>query len=353
MENFEKLLQLGKRIYNNKMVTQKDEQGNTILSDEDAIKSLCAKVFTKNGEINSMEELRSFNKLIVETADLEAKANFQQVISLVSDYQTVGRYDNVVYKVPKTSKVSLSLSASTSGVDFVKIPSSATKTPAKPEQYQFGVQYSIEEMINDPVNAFRNAVNLVMEEKTKFIFKKVMTVIKAGKDAGKIPSGQISELANLTLASYRKIESKLLRYGRGVKPILVADRNFIDALALKQASEAITNGGNTYYITDDMRNSLLRDTNIEQVSKTICVATDNPFVDSANSKVDLPVDEALVVAGGDKSPIMIREFGNLRTAQDMPSIEKEQVLMKCDLKIDVTLLLGSAMAFISDSSITL
>lgn len=353
MADFEKTLEMGRRIYNNKMINKKDEQGNTILSDEDAIKALCAKVFTKNGEINSLEELRSFNKLIVETAETEAKANFEQVINLLSDYQTVGRYDNVVYKVPKTSKVSLALSASASGVDFVKIPSRATKTPAKPEQWQFGVQYSIEEMINDPVNAFRSAVDMVMQEKTKYIFNKIMTVVKAGKDAGKIPTGQVSEVANLTLASYRKIESKLLRYGRGVKPILVADRNFIDGMALKQASEAITAGGNTYYITDSMRESLLRDTNIEQVSKSICVATDNPFTDDANSKVDLPVDEALVVAGGDKSPIMVREFGAMRTAQDMPSIEKEQVLMKIDLKLDVTMLLGQAMAYISDSSVTL
>lgn len=353
MADFDKMLEMGRRIFNGKMIDKKDENGVTILSDEEAIRALCSKVFTKNGEINSMEELRSFNKLIVETAEAEAKANFEKVVNLISDFQTVGRYDNVVYKVPKTSKVSMALSASTSGVDFVKIPSRATKTAAKPEQYQFGVQYSIEQMINDPVNAFRDAVNLVMEEKTKFIFKKVMTVIKAGKTAGKIPSGQVSEVANMTLASYRKIEGKLLRYGRGVKPIMVADRNFIDALALKQASEAITAGGNTYYLTDDMRNALLRDTNIEQVSKTICIATDNPFTDDLNSKVDLPVEEALVVAGGDKSPIMIREYGSMRTAQDMPSIEKEQVLMKIDYKLDVTMLLGQAMAYLIDSSVTL
>ena len=353
MADFEKMLEMGRRIYNNKMIEKKNENGETILSDEEAISVLCAKVFTKNGEINSMEELRSFNKLIVETAELEAKANFEQVINLVSDFQTVGRYDNVVYKVPKTSKVSMAISASSSGVDFVKIPSRATKIPAKPDLHQFGVQYSIEQMINDPVNAFRDAVNLVVEEKTKYLFKKIMTVIKTGKAAGKIPSGQVFEFSNLTLAYYRKIENKLLRYSRGVKPIMIADRNFIDALALKQATEAVTNGGNAYYLTDDIRNALLRDTNIEQVSRTICIATDNPFVDDLNSKVDLPVDEAFVVAGGDKSPIMIREYGSMRTAQDMPSIEKEQVLMKIDYKVDVTLLLGQAIAYIVDTNVTL
>lgn len=350
---FEKLLDLGRRVYNNKMVETKDEQGKIILSDEEAIKALCSKVFTKNGEINSLEELRSFNRLIVETAELEAKGNFQQVINLVSDFKTVGRYDQVVYKVPKTSKVSMALSSSNSGVDFVKIPSKATKITAKPEQYQFGVQYSIEEMINDPVNAFRNAVNLVMEQKVKFIYNKIMAVTKAAKTASKIPSGQVSEVANLTLSSYRGIENKLLRYGRGVRPVMVADRNFIDALAIKQGSEVIVAGGSTYYITDELRNSLLRDINIEQVSKTICVATDNPFVDDMNSKVDLPVNEAIVLAGGEKSPYMIREFGAMRTAQDMPSIEKEQVLMKIDYKVDVTLLLSQAIAYIYDSAVTL
>jgi hypothetical protein len=350
---FEKLLQLGTRIYNNKMTETKDEQGNIVLSDEEAIKALCSKVFTKNGEINSMEELRSFNKLIVEVADTQAKANFEQVINLVSDFKTVGRYDNVVYKVPKTSKVSMALSASATGVDFVKIPSRATKTPAKPEQYQFGVQYSIEQMINDPVNAFRDAVNLVMEQKVKFIFNKIMTVTKAAKTAGKIPSGQISEVANIALANYRTIENKLLRYGRGVRPVMIADRNFIDALALKQGEIISSVSSSASYLTDELRASLLRDTNIEQVSKTICVATDNPFVDDMNSKVDLPVSEALVLAGGEKSPFMIREYGAMRTAQDMPSIEKEQVLMKIDYKLDVTLLLGQAIANIYDSSVVL
>lgn len=348
---FEKLLQLGQRIYNGKMIETKDEQGNILLSDEEAIRALCSKVFTKNGEINSLEELRSFNKLIVEVAETQAKANFEQVINLVSDFKTVGRYDNVIYKTNKTSKVSLALSASASGVDFVKIPSRATRVPAKPEQYQFGVQYSIEEMINDPVNAFRNAVNFVTENKVKFLFNKIMTVTKAAKTAGKIPSGQISEVANLALSSFRSIEAKLLRYSRGSRPVLIADRLFIDALALKQGTEPIS--GSQYFLTDELRNTLLREINIEQVSKSICIATDNPFVDDMNSKVDLPVNEALVLAGGDKSPFMIREYGSLRTAQDMPSIEKEQVLFKCDYKIDVTLLLSAAIAYIYDSSVTL
>jgi hypothetical protein len=353
MADLTKMLELGKRIYNNKLIEKKDESGNTILSDEEAIKTLCAKVFTKNGEINSIEELRAFNALIVEVANTEAKGNYEQVINLVSDYKTVGRYDVVSYKIPKNSKVTMALSASASGVDFQKIPSRATKILAKPDQMQFGVQYSIEEMINDPVNAFRNAVNLVMEFKTKYIFNKIMAVTKVAKDAAKIPIGQISEVANIGFADFRKIENKLLRYGRGVKPIMIADRNFIDALALKQGTDPIVASGATYYLTDDLRNSLLRDTNIEQVSKTICIATDNPFTDDANSKVDLPVSEALVLAGGDKSPFMIREYGAMRTAQDMPSIEKEQVLMKCDFKLDVTLLLGQAISYIYDSSVTL
>jgi len=352
MENI-KLLELGKRVYCNKMTDEKDANGVVLMSDEGAIKALCAKVFTSNGEVNSMEELRSFNRLIVEVAEDMAKANFEQVINLVADYQTVGRYDIVSYKVNKLSKVSMALSASATGVDFVKIPSKSTKTLARPEQYQFGVQYSIEEMISDPVNAFRNAVNLIMEWKVKFIFNKIMAITKVAKTAGKIPAKQVSEIAGLSLAGYRTLEGSLLRYGRGVKPVMIADINFINALAEKQATAPIVAAGTTYYLTDAMRESLLKEINIEQVSKTICIATENPFVDDMNSKVDLPVSEALVLAGGIKSPFMIREYGAMRTAQDMPSIEKEQVLVKIDIKLDVTLLLSSAIAYIVDTAVVL
>lgn len=351
--NFEKTLEMGKRVYNSKMIEKLNEEGGVEYSDAEAIKALCSKVFDKNGEIASMEGLRSFNKLIVETANVEAQARFEQIVNAVSDYKQVGRYDQVQYiKVPQRTQTTMALSASGTGVDFTKIPSRQTKVPAIPKQRQFGVKYQISEMVNDPVNAFRNAVDCVVEEKLKFIFKEVMKLAKAGQAAGKIPAGQSLSQANITLAQYRGLEGKLIRAGKGVRPVLIADMNFINALALKQGTEGL-GGSGLSWLTEDLRNSLLRDINIDAISKSVAIATDNPFIDETNAKVDLDVTEGLVIAGGEGSPFKITEYGGMRTAQDMPSIEKEEVLMKIDYVIDITLFNGNRLGYMCDTAITL
>lgn len=349
--NFEKLLDMGKRVYNSKMVVENNEDGTLKYSDDEAIKALCSKVFSANGEINSMEDLRSFNRLIVEVANFEAQGKFEQIVNLVSDYKQYQRYDLVqYYTIPTRKQTTLALSASATGVDFVKIPSKQTKVPAQPKQYQFGVQYSISEMVNSPVNAFREAVDRVVEAKLLFVFKKVMELAKNGVAAGKIPAAQQFSGTNLTLANYKTIESKLIRAGRNARPVLIADTAMINALALKQGTEGL-GGSGLSWLTDELRMSLLRDVTFDMISKSLAIATDNPFIDATNSKVDLNPSEAILLAGGAGAPFKISEFGGLRTAQDMPSIEKEEVLIKIDYVIDVTLLAGHMMAYINDTTV--
>lgn len=350
--DFAKISELGKRIYNNKMLVKKDNEGQVVLSDEDAIKNLVDQTFTRDGEIKNMEQFRVFNKLIVETADTEANAEIEPILNLLADYQTVGRYDKVVYTVPKEARISLALTATGAGVDFKRIAPGSKKVPAKVETHQFGVYYNIDEMISDPVNKFREAVDYVTKYKVKYIFTKIMDLTNEAVTSGDIPSGQILDTAGFNIMDYRAIENRLLRYGRGVRPVMIADRNLIDSLAIKQANSGIT-GSEDIFLNDNLKESLLRETSITQISRTTAIPTVNPFVDNDNSKVDLPVDEGFVVAGGDKSPFKIREFGGMRTAQGLPDIEDERVNMKIDMKMDITLLLGRAMAYIQDAEVTL
>ncbi|APR02571.1 TPA: phage morphogenesis protein [Clostridium botulinum] len=347
IKNFDKLLEMGKRIYNNKMVEEKDRDGKLILSDENMIKKICQENFSSNGEIKTLEGVRSFNKLIVEVANEEADAKIKPILDAISEYAKVGRYDKKIYTIDKKARISMALSATASGVDFVRVSPYRKTLPAQPEDHQFGVYYNIERMITDPVNEFRNAVNLVQEEKIKYLFKKVMELTRKGKTLNKIPAKQTFDAANMTLVNFRDIENRLLRYGRGVRPVLVADINLIDNLAMKQGTE-----NNNFFLTKELREELLRDTNISQISRSIAIATDNPFVDDLNSKVDLPVNEGIMIAGGSKSPFKITEFGGLRTAQDMPSIENESVYLKIDYRVNVELLLGQAMGYIKDTAVS-
>lgn len=349
--NFEKLVDMGKRIYNNKMVVENNEDGTIKYSDDEAIKALCSKVFDMDGNVSSMEDLRSFNKLIVEVANKEAQAKFEQVVNLVADYKTYGRYDTIqYYKVPQRKQTTVALSASGTGVDFTKIPSKQTKVPAQPKLRQFGVQYSISEMVNDPVNAFRGAVNDVVQAKLLFIFKEIMKLAKNGVAAGKIPTTQQFNGSNMTLANYRTIESKLIRAGRNARPVLIADTAFINDLALKQGTEGL-GGTNLSWLTDELRTSLLRDVTFDMVSKSLAIATDNPWIDEKHDKVDIAPNEAILLAGAEGSPFKISEFGGMRTAQDMPSIEKEQVLIKIDYVIDISLINGEMMAYLNDTNV--
>ena len=351
IKDMNKLYELGKRIYNNKMVVENNEDGTIKYSDDEAIKALCSKVFDMDGNVSSMEDLRSFNKLIVEVANKEAQAKFEQVVNLVADYKTYGRYDTIqYYKVPQRKQTTVALSASGTGVDFTKIPSKQTKVPAQPKLRQFGVQYSISEMVNDPVNAFRGAVNDVVQAKLLFIFKEIMKLAKNGVAAGKIPTAQQFNGSNMTLANYRTIESKLIRAGRNARPVLIADTAFINDLALKQGTEGL-GGTNLSWLTDELRTSLLRDVTFDMVSKSLAIATDNPWIDEKHDKVDIAPNEAILLAGAEGSPFKISEFGGMRTAQDMPSIEKEQVLIKIDYVIDISLINGEMMAYLMDTNI--
>lgn len=354
MSDFLKTLELGKRIYNNKMLEKKDEQGSVILSDEDAIKALVEQTFTSSGDVRNIEQLRFFNRLIVETADEEAKPRIQPIIDLVSDYSSVGRYDKIVYEVPKKAKIKMALTATGAGVDFVRISPSQKKVPAKPETHQFGAYYNIDQMISDPVNEFRKAVNHVAEQKVSYIYSKIMSLVNKAKSTGGIPSNQLVEGANISFMDYRALENKLLRYGKGVKPVMIADRNLIDSLAMKQATLSLgVTGKEGILLTDELRRELLKDTEINEFSRTTAIPTDNPFTENTHTKVDLPVNEGIVIAGGEKSPFKIREFGAMRTAQGMPDIEDERVNMKIDIKMDITLLYGEAMGYVKDTNVVI
>lgn len=353
--DFTKITELGKRIYNNKMLEKTNDKGEVILSDDEAIKNLASQTFTSNGEIRNLEQFRVFNKLIVEVAEEEAKPKLEPILKAVADYDSVDRYATISYEIPKKARIKLALAATGSGVDFVRISPSQKRQLAKPQNHQFGVQYSVSEMISNPVNEFRNAVNYVIEQKVKYSFNKIMTLTRNAKTlGGDIPTSQVIETANISILDYRKLENSLLRYGNGVKPVMIADRNLIDDLALKQATANLgVSGKEGILLTDELRNSILRDVEFTEILRTFAIPTDNPFIDEASSKVDLPVNEGIIIAGGSKSPFKIRDYGQMRVLDGAPDIEDERVNIKIDFKMDVTLLVGQALGYIKDTAINL
>lgn len=350
-----KQLAMAKRVYNNKMEIEKDKEGNIIAGDEMALTKLVNSAFTKNGEINNYQAFRDLNKLILVGAEEFGKADFQKVINMVADYEQVGANDIKIYELPKEKvKATMKLTATGSGVDFTRIPSYRNTELATPVKHQFGVYYNVSRMISDPVNEYKNAVDIVREEKVKYILSKIYSVASAAATAGKIPAQQIHTDANMTFPDFRSIESSLIRYGRNTRPVLIADPAFISNLVDKQATVNV-NDNISKYLTDDLREKLLSATTFETVGRTICINLDNPYTDKMNTKVDLPVNEAIMIAGGSSSPFKVTEFGGLTMLEDTlnQNIETEQVHLKISYKVDVTLLLTQAIAYLKDTAVKL
>ena len=350
-----KQLGMAKRVYNNKMEVEKDKEGNIIAGDEMALTKLVNSAFTKNGEINNYQAFRDLNKLILVGAEEFGKADFQKVINMLADYEQVGANDIKIYELPKEKvKATMKLTATGSGVDFTRIPSYRNTELATPVKHQFGVYYNVSRMISDPVNEYKNAVDIVREEKVKYILSKIYSVASAAATAGKIPAQQIHTDANMTFPDFRSIESSLIRYGRNTRPVLIADPAFISDLVDKQATVNV-NDNISKYLTDDLREKLLSATTFETVGRTICINLDNPYTDKMNTKVDLPVNEAIMIAGGSSSPFKVTEFGGLTMLEDTlnQNIETEQVHLKISYKVDVTLLLTQAIAYLKDTAVKL
>lgn len=350
-----KQLGMAKRVYNNKMEVEKDKEGNIIAGDEMALTKLVNSAFTKDGEINNYQAFRDLNKLILVGAEEFGQADYQKVISMVADYERVGANDIKIYELPKEKvKATMKLTATGSGVDFTRIPSYKNTELATPVKHQFGVYYNVSRMISDPVNEYKNAVDIVREEKVKYILSKIYSVASAAATAGKIPAQQIHTDANMTFPDFRSIESSLIRYGRNTRPVLIADPAFISNLVDKQATVNV-NDNISKYLTDDLREKLLSATTFETVGRTICINLDNPYTDKMNSKVDLPVNEAIMIAGGSSSPFKVTEFGGLTMLEDTlnQNIETEQVHLKIFYKVDVTLLLTQAIAYLKDTAVKL
>lgn len=343
-------IQLGKRVYNSKEINTESKDGQAIIE-------LAHKAINANGTVNNIQAFRDLNQLIVTTAEQLQQPNRQQYIDLVSDYKKVGVNDIMQYNVEdKVTKVTTALTATGTGVNFTKVPSFTSRVYATPYKHQFGIKYSVSEMYSDPINQFKNAVDLVNAEKIRYVLSQVFAVVREASANSKIPAKQKSTVANITFAGFKAIESSLLRYGRNVKPVMIADTSFIGSLADKQASVTVT-GASTIplYLTDSMRASLLTDTTIEQISKTVAVSIDNPYIDNMNSKVELPVDEAILIAGGSASPIKVTEFGEMALLSDtlQEHIESEEAFLKISYKVDVTLLLNRAIGYIKDTSVVL
>lgn len=345
--NFEKLIELGKRVYNNTMIEETDLNGNITLSDEKDINDLCKKVFNDGSVTPDPSLLHNFNNIIVKLADDVAQPRVTEFMSILANYQKANRGDIVVYKTQPKDKVDWAWSALGAGVDFIRISPNAKQIPAIGKPMQFGAYYEPLDMVKNSVESFRKAVNNLADAKVEFYYTKIMEVIRQAVTDTTIPTKQIKQGSNLPLKDYRELEDRMIRLS-GSKPILIGDFLLINHFAEQQASDGLY----SKLITDNVKESLLSDLNITAFSRTVAFNINNPWIDLQNTKVKFDPSEGYMFAGGTKSqsPINITEFGQMRQATQS-TFEDERVLLKVTLEVDITLISGRNIAYIKDDAI--
>ena len=195
---------------------------------------------------------------------------------------------------------------------------------------------------------------MVQEEKSRFTIKEIYKLTQEASDASRIPTGQTVSGANVTFQEYKVIEGRLIRKGGGKSPFVFGDRAILGSLAEKQAGTLVAGTNEPMFLTDDLKESLLRDIEVEFISKSVAVYMDNPFIDRKNTidSLELPTNKAILISGDGESPYKVTDYGDLAVLSDDFDVETEEAEVKISYKVDITLLLTEAIGYVVDTSVT-
>lgn len=345
MERSNKLKDLGIRIYNNRMILEKNEKGEETNKDEKEIIDICNKTFGKGSP--SPENLYLFNQLLVETATEISQPKVDQILNLLADYNNVPSGTVKVYELPKTVKPKFVYTAKGTGVDLTRIDGEVTRKLAQPQSLTYGGYYEITSFMADPVKAFRNAVDKLAEARVDFYFEKIMEMTKVAVTNAEIPSANTKSGSNLTIADYKKVENVMIRLTNG-RPLMVADmaliNHFVDLIPTEQKE----------LLTDEIRDMVREEIMPSKISRTVAIPFDNRWIDEKNTKVRFDHQTGFIFPGGisGKKPFAITEFGVKRQYSEVDP-ETERVKVKIVFEADITLLNGRYLGVITDDQVSL
>lgn len=339
------LKDLGLNIYNNKLTAV---EGQELSKEEKELREICNKTFGHGTP--SPENLHLFNQFLITTVEEIAKPKVDYILGLMADFKSVPAGTVQVYKMPKTVQPKLLYTAKGTGVDLVRIAGEETIRHAVPQSLTYGGYYEITSFMADPVAAFKEAVDNLVQAKLDFYFERVFSIVSNAvqNTTGEIPAANYHSGANVSIADFRKVENTMIRLTGG-RPVMVADIDMINDLAGKSGVTWNTNG----LLTDEMKRSLRDDLVPSQISKTIAMPFPNNFIDEENTKVRFNRQLGYVFPGNapGKKPFVITEFGTKRQYSEIDP-ELEQVKLKVVFEADITLLNGRFVGAIRDTHIT-
>jgi len=328
-----KLKSLFTRVYNNTMVE----------NDSTDIREYCSRVFGDGSVTPDPSLLHQFNNLVVQQADEIAKPMVTDMVGILASYKTAAKNQIVKYEIPTKNKAKVRWSANGSGVDLVRVEGKKFEV-ATPKAFSAGFYYESADIVEGGEEGFRKLVNDIANAKVRLYLDNISKLVVKAISAGDIPTANVLQGNNLTLAQYNKLASTLARYGG--RPIFVADTLLIDYFAQQQATDATFKN----LLTDRVKEELIRELNPTTIGRTDAVNLVNPFVNDQNNKVELPVNVGYMFAGGvTQKPFVVTEFGGLRqmTEQDM---EDERIKMKLVQEADIQLIFGEALGYVKEDA---
>ena len=204
------LKNLGLNIYNNKLTVV---EGQELSKEEKELKEICNKTFG-NGT-PSPENLHLFNQFLITTVEEIAKPKVDYILGLMADFKSVPAGTVQVYKMPKTVEPKLLYTAKGTGVDLVRIAGHETVKPAVPQSLTYGGYYEITTFMANPVAAFKEAVDNLVQAKLDFYFERVFAVMNAAITSHDIPQANAVSGANISMEQFQKIENTMIRLTGG------------------------------------------------------------------------------------------------------------------------------------------
>lgn len=339
------LKDLGLRVYKDEMKILTNKEGQKVNEDEKAILDIVNKTFGQGTPTTNNIEL--FNQFLVETAEVIAEPKVKELLSILADFSSVPSDTVKVYKVPKTTKPKWTYTAKGTGVDLQRISGSETKIVATPVSLTYGGYYEITTFLADPIGAFREAVDNLVDAKLDFYFQKITELMEKALSNNVIPEANQADGSALTIIDFQKVENAMIRIGgsTSARPIMYGDIALINHFANQQLTTS-------NLVTDKLKDKLREELIPSMISKTIAIPFENGYIDDAHTKTKFSPDTAFIFpAGNHKKPFGITEFGTKRQYSTI-NPETEQVEIKIVFEADVTLIDGRYIGSIKDDSIT-
>lgn len=335
-----KTYELALRVYNNK------QSDDLRLEDEKAIKALCSSIFPADGTSPSQHELNMFNNIVVKVATTISEADVQQLIRYMADMQTVP-YDTQVVRYNKSvpHHIKFKWSAVGSGVSLRKVEPNQDQF-IEIGQVQLGITYNPLSNVATQVDDFRALVKDVAAARVRLVYETLVKLITKGVSSGGIiPTKQYKSGANVTIADFDKIAG-ILGKRTGSRPIFIADRLLINAIAAKKLSTCT--GG----LPDSLKSNFY-DLEVTNLGSADAIPLQNEFTSETGYDTMFPVDTGYVVgSAAGKKPFSVALAGGL-TQKTEEDVEYGRIKLVVRQKLGADFLYAGNIGVIQDTAVTI